>query len=203
MLGLRNRFIWNVTPSAREKTVFNLVLSTFYPAVSTWWCFQGKNKPWKLLCMFEYSSRTAKVNSLLKFRILLTTLRQVKGEEKNLSFYSKRNIWILPSQNSPKLFCPKDRVLDIEAIYNVIDDAKQFVYIAVMDYLPIVIDTNAKRWVSMCRASMLSWCHKVCWRQWTHRRLVAMWTNFLGPNSALIEISESSAIDLNRSRIGT
>jgi len=51
----------------------------------------------------------------------------------------------LPSQNSPKLFCPKDRVLDIEAIYNVIDDAKQFVYIAVMDYLPIVIDTNAKR----------------------------------------------------------
>ncbi|OXB66787.1 hypothetical protein ASZ78_015127 [Callipepla squamata] len=48
--------------------------------------------------------------------------------------------------NSPKLFCPKDRVLDIEAIYNVIDDAKQFVYIAVMDYLPIVIDTNAKRY---------------------------------------------------------
>ncbi|KAI1240675.1 hypothetical protein IHE44_0009111 [Lamprotornis superbus] len=48
--------------------------------------------------------------------------------------------------NSPKLFCPKDRVLDIEAIYSVIDDAKQFVYIAVMDYLPIVIDTNAKRY---------------------------------------------------------
>lgn len=52
---------------------------------------------------------------------------------------------LFPSQNSPKLFCPKDRVLDIEAIYSVIDDAKQFVYIAVMDYLPIVIDTNAKR----------------------------------------------------------
>ncbi|XP_068011469.1 inactive phospholipase D5 isoform X1 [Melanerpes formicivorus] len=48
--------------------------------------------------------------------------------------------------NSPKLFCPKDRVLDIEAIYSVIDEAKQFVYIAVMDYLPIVIDTNAKRY---------------------------------------------------------
>ncbi|KAM9017962.1 inactive phospholipase D5 isoform 3-T3 [Ara ararauna] len=48
--------------------------------------------------------------------------------------------------NSPKLFCPKDRVLDIEAIYSVIDDAKQFVYIAVMDYLPIIIDTNAKRY---------------------------------------------------------
>nr|XP_014435086.1 inactive phospholipase D5 isoform X2 [Pelodiscus sinensis] len=48
--------------------------------------------------------------------------------------------------NSPKLFCPKDRVLDIEAIYNVIDGAKQFVYIAVMDYLPIVNDANAKRY---------------------------------------------------------
>ncbi|XP_074844734.1 inactive phospholipase D5 isoform X1 [Carettochelys insculpta] len=48
--------------------------------------------------------------------------------------------------NSPKIFCPKDRVLDIEAIYNVIDDSKQFIYIAVMDYLPIVIDTNAKRY---------------------------------------------------------
>ncbi|OPJ72673.1 inactive phospholipase D5 isoform B [Patagioenas fasciata monilis] len=48
--------------------------------------------------------------------------------------------------NSPKLFCPKDRVLDIEAIYSVIDDAKQFVYIAVTDYLPIITDTNAKRY---------------------------------------------------------
>uniref|UniRef100_A0A8D2J7G6 Phospholipase D family member 5 n=1 Tax=Varanus komodoensis TaxID=61221 RepID=A0A8D2J7G6_VARKO len=48
--------------------------------------------------------------------------------------------------NSPKLLCPKDRVLDIDAIYSVIDDAQQFVYIAVMDYLPITNVTNEPRY---------------------------------------------------------
>uniref|UniRef100_G1PPU6 Phospholipase D family member 5 n=1 Tax=Myotis lucifugus TaxID=59463 RepID=G1PPU6_MYOLU len=47
-------------------------------------------------------------------------------------------------QNSPKLFCPKNRSFDIDAIYSVIDDAKQYVYIAVMDYLPIS-STSTKR----------------------------------------------------------
>lgn len=51
------------------------------------------------------------------------------------------------SQNSPKLFCPKNRSFDIDAIYSVIDDAKQYVYIAVMDYLPIS-STSTKRSVS-------------------------------------------------------
>ncbi|XP_053157435.1 inactive phospholipase D5 isoform X3 [Hemicordylus capensis] len=48
--------------------------------------------------------------------------------------------------NSPKLLCPKDRVLDIDAIYSVIDDAEDFVYIAVMDYLPIINDKNEMRY---------------------------------------------------------
>ncbi|XP_062981709.1 inactive phospholipase D5 [Elgaria multicarinata webbii] len=48
--------------------------------------------------------------------------------------------------NSPKLLCPKERVLDIDAIYSIIDDAKQFVYIAVMDYLPIINVTNETRY---------------------------------------------------------
>ena len=51
------------------------------------------------------------------------------------------------SQNSPKLFCPKNRSFDIDAIYSVIDDAKQYVYIAVTDYLPIS-STSTKRSVS-------------------------------------------------------
>ncbi|XP_006157266.1 inactive phospholipase D5 [Tupaia chinensis] len=46
--------------------------------------------------------------------------------------------------NSPKLFCPKNRSFDIDAIYSVIDDAKQYVYIAVTDYLPIS-STSTKR----------------------------------------------------------
>lgn len=55
---------------------------------------------------------------------------------------------LLSSQNSPKLLCPKDRELDIDAIYSVIDNAKQFVYVAVMDYLPIVSSTHEKRLVN-------------------------------------------------------
>ncbi|XP_054843291.1 inactive phospholipase D5 [Eublepharis macularius] len=47
---------------------------------------------------------------------------------------------------SPKLLCPKDRVLDIDAIYSVIDDAQQFVYVAIMEYLPIVRDHNETRY---------------------------------------------------------
>uniref|UniRef100_A0A8D0C238 Phospholipase D family member 5 n=1 Tax=Salvator merianae TaxID=96440 RepID=A0A8D0C238_SALMN len=48
--------------------------------------------------------------------------------------------------NSPKLLCPKDRVLDVDAIYNVVDDAEHFVYIAVTDYLPIINITNETRY---------------------------------------------------------
>ncbi|XP_060609873.1 inactive phospholipase D5 isoform X2 [Anolis sagrei] len=47
---------------------------------------------------------------------------------------------------SPKLLCPKDRVLDIDAIFSVMDDAEQFVYIAVTDYLPIINITNETRY---------------------------------------------------------
>ncbi|KAM7050082.1 inactive phospholipase D5 isoform 2-T2 [Molossus nigricans] len=52
--------------------------------------------------------------------------------------------WRSLGQNSPKLFCPKNRSFDIDAIYSVIDDAKKYVYIAVMDYLPIS-STSTKR----------------------------------------------------------
>ena len=57
-------------------------------------------------------------------------------------------MYFVSSQNSPKLFCPKNRSFDIDAIYSVIDDAKQYVYIAVMDYLPIS-STSTKRSVSV------------------------------------------------------
>ena len=52
------------------------------------------------------------------------------------------------SQNSPRLLCPKDRMLDTDAIYSVVDDAEQFIYIAVMDYLPIINVTNETRLVN-------------------------------------------------------
>nr|XP_020451961.1 inactive phospholipase D5-like [Monopterus albus] len=39
---------------------------------------------------------------------------------------------------SPDLFCPKDRTRDVDAIYQVIQSAKAFVFISVTDYLPLV-----------------------------------------------------------------
>ncbi|XP_047435575.1 inactive phospholipase D5 isoform X2 [Mugil cephalus] len=39
---------------------------------------------------------------------------------------------------SPNLFCSKDRTRDIDAIYEVIQSAKKFVFISVTDYLPLV-----------------------------------------------------------------
>ncbi|XP_051997145.1 inactive phospholipase D5-like isoform X1 [Xyrauchen texanus] len=39
---------------------------------------------------------------------------------------------------SPELFCPKGRSRDIDAIRHVIREAKQFIYISVTDYLPLV-----------------------------------------------------------------
>ncbi|XP_071962365.1 5'-3' exonuclease PLD3-like [Antedon mediterranea] len=40
--------------------------------------------------------------------------------------------------SSPPSFCPKGRVSDIDAILHVIDRAKTFIKVAVMDYLPII-----------------------------------------------------------------
>ncbi|XP_043914311.1 inactive phospholipase D5 isoform X2 [Protopterus annectens] len=51
--------------------------------------------------------------------------------------------------NSPKSFCPRDRATDLDAIQHVIEDAKKFVYVSVMDYLPLVYSGNNKRYWSV------------------------------------------------------
>uniref|UniRef100_A0A8C2WEP4 Phospholipase D family member 5 n=1 Tax=Cyclopterus lumpus TaxID=8103 RepID=A0A8C2WEP4_CYCLU len=40
---------------------------------------------------------------------------------------------------SPELFCAKDRTRDVDAIYEVIQSAKTFIFISVTDYLPLLI----------------------------------------------------------------
>uniref|UniRef100_A0A287D1U9 Phospholipase D family member 5 n=1 Tax=Ictidomys tridecemlineatus TaxID=43179 RepID=A0A287D1U9_ICTTR len=73
---------------------------------------------------------------------LVLDLQRIFALYSSLKFKSRvPQTW---SKNSPKLFCPKNRSFDIDAIYSVIDDAKQYVYIAVMDYLPIS-STSTKR----------------------------------------------------------
>ncbi|XP_034544160.1 inactive phospholipase D5 isoform X2 [Notolabrus celidotus] len=42
---------------------------------------------------------------------------------------------------SPEVFCSKDRTRDVDAIYQVIQSAKTFIFISVTDYLPLVSST--------------------------------------------------------------
>ena len=50
-------------------------------------------------------------------------------------------------QSSPPGLCPKGRSSDIDAILNVMHNAQQFIYIAVMDYFPMTIYTYPQRFV--------------------------------------------------------
>uniref|UniRef100_A0A3Q1BR80 PLD phosphodiesterase domain-containing protein n=1 Tax=Amphiprion ocellaris TaxID=80972 RepID=A0A3Q1BR80_AMPOC len=43
---------------------------------------------------------------------------------------------------SPEIFCAKDRTRDVDAIYQVIQSAKTFIFISVTDYLPLVSCVN-------------------------------------------------------------
>uniref|UniRef100_A0A3B5AT38 Inactive phospholipase D5-like n=1 Tax=Stegastes partitus TaxID=144197 RepID=A0A3B5AT38_9TELE len=47
---------------------------------------------------------------------------------------------------SPELFCAKDRTRDVDAIYQVIQSAKTFIFISVTDYLPLGTETFNKYW---------------------------------------------------------
>ncbi|XP_077093684.1 inactive phospholipase D5 isoform X2 [Siphateles boraxobius] len=48
--------------------------------------------------------------------------------------------------SSPDVFCPKDRMKDIEAIKSVIQEAKTFIYISIPDYLPMLNRSKPKYW---------------------------------------------------------
>ncbi|XP_076141611.1 inactive phospholipase D5 [Alosa pseudoharengus] len=77
--------------------------------------------------------------------------------------------------NSPDVLCPKDRVRDIDAIFNVIEDANKFIYISVTDYLPLVSNGLNRYWSAIdgkLREAVLLRNIKVrllvsCWEQ-TH-----------------------------------
>ncbi|KAK7148009.1 hypothetical protein R3I93_012347 [Phoxinus phoxinus] len=60
--------------------------------------------------------------------------------------------------SSPDVFCPKDRVKDIEAIKSVIQEAKTFIYISIPDYLPMLNRSKPKYWSlidSMLREALI------------------------------------------------
>lgn len=47
-------------------------------------------------------------------------------------------------KSAPPQFCPKGRTGDIEAILDLIEKAQKFVYIAVMDYTPMIVFVKNK-----------------------------------------------------------
>nr|XP_008122057.1 PREDICTED: inactive phospholipase D5 isoform X4 [Anolis carolinensis] len=103
---------------------------------------QGKHLFDKLQELLSQNIEIKLVSDILhKESRLLKDLRN-KGKCETRSYDEMIN----RMRNSPKLLCPKDRVLDIDAIFSVMDDAEQFVYIAVTDYLPIINITNETRY---------------------------------------------------------
>lgn len=52
-------------------------------------------------------------------------------------------------QSSPDVFIPKDRSSDLEAISRVIQEARHFIYISIIDYLPL-LSRNAHRLEPLC-----------------------------------------------------
>lgn len=48
-------------------------------------------------------------------------------------------------QSSPPSLCAEGRTQDLASILSVIEDAQQFVYIAVMNYLPTMEFSHPKR----------------------------------------------------------
>ncbi|XP_076872225.1 inactive phospholipase D5 isoform X2 [Brachyhypopomus gauderio] len=75
--------------------------------------------------------------------------------------------------SSPDLFCPKDRTRDIDAIFHVIQEAEKFIYISMMDYLPLLNNGAQTYWSQidgMLREAMILRRVKVrllisCWEQ--------------------------------------
>lgn len=49
------------------------------------------------------------------------------------------------TQSSPPSLCAEGRTSDLQSILSVISDAQQFVYIAVMNYLPTMEFSKSKR----------------------------------------------------------
>ena len=44
--------------------------------------------------------------------------------------------------SSPPPFCPKGREIDVQALLNVVNQAQEFIYVAVMDYSPSFLYTK-------------------------------------------------------------
>ena len=55
------------------------------------------------------------------------------------------NLTVLYLQSSPPSFCAAGRTGDLQSILSVMEDAQEFIYIAVMNYLPTMEFSRPKR----------------------------------------------------------
>lgn len=51
-----------------------------------------------------------------------------------------------PPQSAPPPLCPSGRTPDLKALLNVVDNARSFIYIAVMNYLPTMEFSHPRRY---------------------------------------------------------
>ncbi|XP_055026672.2 inactive phospholipase D5 [Misgurnus anguillicaudatus] len=73
-------------------------------------------------------------------------LTALYNKDKSLQLYLNDTEAKAYISSSPDVFCPKDRMKDIEAINRVIQDANTFIYISVTNYLPVLNSGQPKYW---------------------------------------------------------
>lgn len=54
---------------------------------------------------------------------------------------------LVPLQASPPSLCPHGRTRDLDAVLGVMEAARQFIYVSVMEYFPTTRFTHPARWV--------------------------------------------------------
>ncbi|XP_067844766.1 inactive phospholipase D5 isoform X3 [Heptranchias perlo] len=67
-------------------------------------------------------------------------------DKKHIYIGSAHMDWRSLTQTSPALLCPYGRTKDIDAVLRVIANAQRFIYVAVMDFLPLINRTNVQRY---------------------------------------------------------
>uniref|UniRef100_A0A8B9KZ75 Phospholipase D family member 5 n=1 Tax=Astyanax mexicanus TaxID=7994 RepID=A0A8B9KZ75_ASTMX len=75
-------------------------------------------------------------------------LAALYNKEKALSFQLNGTNTTAFFSSSPDKFSPKDRNRDLQAIIHVIQEAREFIYISITDYLPLIIQNSHNKYWS-------------------------------------------------------
>uniref|UniRef100_A0A224X3P6 Putative Phospholipase D3-like n=1 Tax=Megacormus gertschi TaxID=1843536 RepID=A0A224X3P6_9SCOR len=125
-----------------------------------------------------------------------TALQTSISKEVPLSVDVNETYTQLYISNSPQLLCPEGRSSDIDSILDIISKAKRYIYISVMDYMPIMCHNHNLRYWSILDAALRQAAIdrrvsiKILVSDWnkTHPSMFYFLKSLLALNSTLIHI---------------